>query len=138
VKIALLKPPIGGILGLEMLTFVEPLGLISVAGALEEAGHEAEVLDLRIDDEDGAMERCRRLAPALVGIQCNFTTERYRAAALAARVRRELPGAFVVVGGHDASRDPGWFRRDDVDAVAVGDGEEVLPPLAGALERGWS
>ena len=46
-KIAFLKPPIGGILGLEMLTFVEPLGLICVAGALEELGHECAIFDLR-------------------------------------------------------------------------------------------
>jgi len=39
-KVAFLKPPIGGILGLEMLTFVEPLGPISVAGGLEAEGHE--------------------------------------------------------------------------------------------------
>ncbi len=38
-NIVFLKPPIGGILGLEMLTFVEPLGPISIAGGLEAEGH---------------------------------------------------------------------------------------------------
>src|SRR5881394_105428 len=87
-KIAFIKPPIGGILGLEMLTFVEPLGPICVAACLEADGHECRVYDLR------------------------------------------------VVGGHDASRDPEFFKQSGIDAVAAGDGEEVMPPLVNALRDG--
>lgn len=134
-KVAFLKPPIGGILGLEMLTFVEPLGPICVAACLEPAGHRCKVIDLRIDGLEAGMESCRDFAPDVVGLQCNFTTERFRAVALARQVKRELPGAFVVVGGHDASREPGWFDLPEIDAVAVGDGEEVMPVLVEALER---
>lgn len=135
-NVAFLKAPIGGILGLEMLTFVEPLGLICVAGGLEEAGHPCSIHDLRIDGEEEGLAACRRFAPDLVGLQCNFTTERRRALALARRVKREMPDAFVVMGGHDASREPGWFADSAIDAIAVGDGEEILPPLVDALERG--
>jgi radical SAM superfamily enzyme YgiQ (UPF0313 family) len=42
----------------------------------------------------------------------------------------------VVVGGHDASREPGWFERDVFDAVAIGDGEEVMPQMIEALAGG--
>jgi radical SAM superfamily enzyme YgiQ (UPF0313 family) len=73
--------------------------------------------------------------PDFVGLQCNFTTERFRTAATARRLRQELPDAFIVVGGHDASRDPGWFNDPAFDAVAVGDGEEIILPLVDALER---
>jgi radical SAM superfamily enzyme YgiQ (UPF0313 family) len=135
-KIAFLKPPIGGILGLEMLTFVEPLGPISIAGGLEAEGHECRVFDLRIEGEDPGLALCRSFAPDVVGLQCNFTTERFRTLRMAERVRRELPGAFIVVGGHDASREPAWFLHPAIDAIAVGDGEEVMPPLVDALERG--
>ena len=41
------------------------------------------------------MDACRRFAPDVVGLQCNFTTERYRTVRLAERVRREMPDAFV-------------------------------------------
>ena len=51
-------------------------------------------------------------------------------------MRRELPGAFIVVGGHDASREPHAFLDPNIDAIAIGDGEEVMPPLVAALERG--
>jgi radical SAM superfamily enzyme YgiQ (UPF0313 family) len=47
-----------------------------------------------------------------------------------------MPRAFIVVGGHDASRDPDWFRHSAVDAIANGDGEEVMPPLVNALAVG--
>ena len=135
-KIAFLKPPIGGILGLEMLTFVEPLGPICVAACLEQDGHECKVIDLRIDGEKRGMEICRKFDPDVVGLQCNFTTERNRTLRLAEQVRRENPKAFIVVGGHDASRDPAFFRHSAVDAIAAGDGEEVMPPLVDALKRG--
>jgi radical SAM superfamily enzyme YgiQ (UPF0313 family) len=135
-KVAFLKPPIGGILGLEMLTFVEPLGPISIAGGLEAEGHECRIFDLRIEGEEHGIDLCRRFAPDVVGLQCNFTTERFRTLRIAERLRRELPEAFVVLGGHDASREPGWFQHPALDAIAVGDGEEVMPPLVDALARG--
>src|SRR6185295_3273546 len=135
-KIAFLKPPIGGILGLEMLTFVEPLGLECVAGGLEEAGHECLILDFRLEGTDAGLEKCRRFAPDVVGLQCNFTTERNRTLRLVHSVRRLLPGAFLIVGGHDASREPDWFTDPAIDAIVVGDGEEVMPQLLDALARG--
>ncbi len=135
-RVALLKPPIGGILGLEMLTFVEPLGLLAIAACLERDGHEVLILDLRIDGLEPGLALCRDFHPDLVGLQCNFTTERRRALALAKRLRALLPDAFLVIGGHDASRDPEWFSDPLLDAIAIGDGEEVLPPLAASLAAG--
>ncbi len=135
-KIAFLKPPIGGILGLEMLTFVEPLGPICVAACLEEDGHECRVIDLRLEGEEKGLSLCKTFHPDVVGLQCNFTTERNRTIRLAQRIRLELPEAFIVIGGHDASRDPEWFQRDPIDAIAIGDGEEVMPQMVDALQRG--
>lgn len=135
-RVAFLKPPIGGILGLEMLTFVEPLGLIASAASVEAEGHACAVFDLRLDGNERGLERCLRFAPDLVGIQCNFTTERYRAIRLARAVRRLLPESFILVGGHDASREPTWFDDAAIDAVAIGDGEEILPRLVAALAAG--
>ena len=135
-RVAFVNPPIGGILGLEMLTFVEPLGPISIAGGLEAGGHECRVFDLRIDGEEPGLAWCRRFDPAVIGLQCNFTTERFRTLRLVDRLRREMPEAFLVIGGHDASREPEWFLRQGVGAVAIGDGEEVMPALVDALERG--
>ena len=132
-RIAFIKPPVGGILGLEMLTFVEPLGPICVAACLERDGHTCLVSDLRIDGEEKGIADTKAFDPDIVGLQCNFTTERGRTIRLAERIRREMPRAFIVVGGHDASRDPDWFLHRAINAIAIGDGEEVMPPLVEAL-----
>ena len=131
-RVSFLKAPIGGIIGLEMITFVEPLGLECVAGGLEDDGHVCQIVDLRIDGLEDGMARVRAFRPDIVGLQCNFTTERFRSLRLARRVRAELPDALIVVGGHDASRDPRWFLRPAVDVIVVGDGEEVMPRLVEA------
>ncbi len=133
-RVTFLKPPIGGILGLEMLTFVEPLGPECVAGALEADGHECSIIDLRIDGLEAGLARCKAFEPDVVGLQCNFTTERGRSVELARRIARELPEAFVLLGGHDASRAPEWFDDPAIDAVAIGDGEQVMPALMHELE----
>ncbi len=135
-RVSFLKPPIGGIIGLEMITFVEPLGLECVAGSLELEGHRCQIVDLRIEGVEKGLRKARDFAPQIVGIQCNFTTERYRMMRIVRRVKELLPEALLVVGGHDASRDPNWFRREWIDVVAIGDGEEIMPLLVRAVERG--
>lgn len=134
-RVLLIKPPSSGILGLEMITFVEPLGLECVAGALEPDGHTCKILDFRLEDYEEAIAKSRAFEPDLVGLQCNFTTERFRTRELAQRLKRELPETYLVIGGHDASRDPDWFLDPVVDAIAVGDGEEIMPALVDALDR---
>jgi radical SAM superfamily enzyme YgiQ (UPF0313 family) len=132
VKVSFLKAPIGGIIGLEMITFVEPLGLECVAGGLENEGHACQIIDLRIDGMQKGMARLRSFEPDIIGLQCNFTTERFRMLRLVRSVKQEFPSALVVVGGHDASRDPKWFLRPGVDVIVIGDGEEVMPALVNA------
>ncbi len=134
-KISFLKAPTGGIIGLEMITFVEPLGLECVAGGLELMGHTCQIVDLRIDGVEPGLAKMLAFQPEIVGLQCNFTTERYRAMRLARRVKEQMPDVLVVMGGHDASRDPRWFLKPDVDVIVVGDGEEVMPPFVEAWGR---
>jgi hypothetical protein len=104
------------------------------AACLEQEGHACKVFDLRIEGEEQGLALCRTFDPDVVGLQCNFTTERNRTIRLAERIKREMPRAFVLVGGHDASRDPEWFRNKSIDAIAI-DGEEVMPPpMAGGRD----
>ncbi len=133
-RVSLLKPPSSGILGLEMITFVEPLGLECVAGALEPDGHSCQILDFRLEGMEGGIEKCVAFEPELVGLQCNFTTERFRTRELARAIKRRLPETVLVLGGHDVSRDPHWFLDAAVDALAIGDGEEIMPAMVDALE----
>lgn len=122
-RISYIKPPIGGILGLEMLTFVEPLGLECVAGALEGRGHQQQIIDLRLEGYEEGLGKCERFKPDVVGLQCNFTTERFRTMKLAREIQKRIPDALLLVGGHDASRVPEWFCEQGIEVV--GDGEDV-------------
>ena len=116
-RVSFLKPPIGGIIGLEMITFVEPLGLECVAGGLEDHGHDCQIVDCRIDGIELGLEKVKAFGPDVVGLQCNFTTERFKALRLAKRVRETFPDATLVLGGHDASRDPQWLLPGAADVT---------------------
>lgn len=135
-RVSFVKAPIGGIIGLEMITFVEPLGMECVSGALLEHGHDCQIVDCRIEGVDGGLAKVRSFDPHIVGLQCNFTTERYRMLRLARAIKEQLPDVKIVLGGHDTSRDPDWFRQKWIDVVAIGDGEEVMPSLVDAMEKG--
>jgi hopanoid C-3 methylase len=134
-RVSLVKSPTGGIIGLEMITFVEPLGLECIAGALEPEGHSCQIVDLRIDGIDAGLAKLKAFEPDVIGIQCNFTTERFRSMRMARRIRQQVPDALIVIGGHDASRDPSWFLQPPIDVIVVGDGEEVMPLLVSDFER---
>jgi hypothetical protein len=54
-RVSFLKPPVGGLIGLEMITFVEPLGLECVAGGLEDRGHVCQIVDVRIGGVKGGL-----------------------------------------------------------------------------------
>lgn len=135
-RISLFKPSTTGILGLEMITLTEPLGLECIAGALLETGHECSIVDLRLESLEKGLSATRSFGPQIIGVQCSFTTERPRVVELVSLLNNEFPGALVVVGGHDASRDPEWFASCGLDAVIIGDGEDVVVDLAEAVAAG--
>src|SRR5947199_122524 len=110
-RVSFLKAPIGGIIGLEMITFVEPLGLECVAGGLEEEGHTCQIIDMRIDGLEKGLEQLRAFKPDIIGLQCNFTTERFRSLRLARRVREEGPRAAVRSSAISARSGSSMSRR---------------------------
>ncbi len=113
---------------------VEPLGLEYVAAALLKQGQSVTIADLRF--RPGAAAWVRRTRPRLVGISCLHALEYDRVLETAREVRRAAPGAFIVVGGHAAMVFPAPLEEDCIDAISLDDGEEVVPALADALDRG--
>ena len=67
-RVSFLKAPIGGIIGLEMITFVEPLGLECVAGGLEPEGHTCQIIDMRIDGVEKGFAKLRAFGPDIIGL----------------------------------------------------------------------
>jgi anaerobic magnesium-protoporphyrin IX monomethyl ester cyclase len=114
-----------------------PLGILSVAAALREAGHDVRVFDGGLMTEDEMMPRLRDFGPGVVGMY--LTTFSWEAMnSLAARVHREMPGVHVAVGGPLAS---GWKDRvlresPHPDSVTIGEGEVTADVLARTLEAG--
>ena len=110
---------------------VEPLGLEYIAAALFGRGHEASIVDLRFSP--GLARAIRKTRPSVVGISCMHALEYERALETARAVRRLVPEAFILVGGHAAAAFSGPLETDDVDAICVDDGEDIVPAVVDAL-----
>ncbi len=134
-NVLLLRPDPGNErFGLGPFFRVEPLGLEYIGAALRARGHEPTVADLRF--REGIRSWIRRARPRIVGISAMHALEYGQVLAAAREVRRLSPGAFILVGGHAAAAYPSPLETEEVDAVCVDDGEEVVPALADALASG--
>lgn len=119
--------------GFRAMALVEPLGLEMIAATVG-AEHEVRVLDLlgKVDLE----REMEGFAPDVCGISCSFTVDVPLTVRIAESVKHQCPGAFVLVGGHHASLNPGDFAVPSVDAVMVGEGEAAFPKVVAALAAG--
>ena len=134
-RVLLLRPDPGNErFGLGPFFRVEPLGLEYIGGALRALGHEPTIADLRF--RPGLPAWIRRTRPRLVAISCLHSLEYDRALDTAREVRRLAPDVPVVAGGHAAAAFPTPLERDAFDAICLEDGEEVMPALVEAVERG--
>jgi radical SAM superfamily enzyme YgiQ (UPF0313 family) len=117
-----------GIDTIKMIFRGEPLALEVVAGNLD--GHEVAIADLKADP-NALEDALGGFEPDLVGftgVACEANT----VLRLAGEVKRRS-GALVVVGGHHASSDPGFFNHEAVDYVVVGLGKLSFRELVEAL-----
>jgi hopanoid C-3 methylase len=136
-KILLLRPhPGNDRFGLGPFFCVEPLGLEYLGTALISKGHDVTIADLRF--RPGPAAWIRRTRPRMVGIGCLHALEFDQIIETAREVRRVSPEAFILVGGHAAAAYPAALECDEIDAVAVDDGEEIVPAVAEAVEKGSS
>jgi len=134
-NVLLLRPHPGNEqFGLGPFFRVEPLGLEYVASALLAKGHSVTLADLRF--RPGAETWVRRTRPRIVGISCLHALEYDQVVETARAVRRAAPDAFILVGGHAAMAYSEPLEDDCIDAIAMDDGEEVVPALVETLDRG--
>ncbi|WP_298438219.1 radical SAM protein [Geobacter sp.] len=134
-NILLLRPhPGNDRFGLGPFFRVEPLGLEYIGAALRSEGHTVTAADLRF--RPGAATWVRRSRPRLVAISCLHALEYERVVELAREIRRASPEAFILAGGHAAAAFPAPLEVPEVDALCLDDGEEIVPLLAEALEKG--
>jgi radical SAM superfamily enzyme YgiQ (UPF0313 family) len=120
-----------GIDSIKMIFRGEPLALETLAGNL--GGHDVAIVDLK-SDPDGLADDGQAFGPDLVGIT-GVTCEANTMLAIARRVKERLK-VPVVVGGHHASCDPGFFKRRCIDFVVVGLGTLSFRLLVDAIDKG--
>ncbi len=128
-----------------------PLGPVSMASALEQAGHDVEIYDPKIgaalirkgdhyyfgDEPESISRKIRERKPDMVGISNLFSRDAGNALMIADQVKKVDENIFTAVGGFHASARPHDFMGSGfVDAVAVGEGEVTARELMGALESG--
>jgi len=111
-----------------------PVGLLTIASFLgrELSGVEIEILDEAILSEK---EITARLSAPLIGIQASSCLTYRRVLGIARRAK--AAGALVVLGGPFASEVPAQIlqKRQFVDAVVVGAGEEPMLQIIRSLQR---
>jgi anaerobic magnesium-protoporphyrin IX monomethyl ester cyclase len=115
-----------------------PLGLLFVAGSLEKADFEVQLLDnyhVRKPLEQVKQE-IRRLEPEIVGITCGSVT--YRPCIETAKaVKEALPSCKIVVGGWQPSYMPeSLLQHTEIDYLVRGEGENAMVELATKITEG--
>jgi radical SAM superfamily enzyme YgiQ (UPF0313 family) len=132
VRILLVQPEgKQGRIGYRLAAMPEPLALELLAAMVPE--HEVAILDMRLDkDLSGALNR---FAPDVTVVTA-LTTEVYAAQEVLQTAKQYDPHVFTAVGGHHATLLPEDFFLSYVDAVCLGEGEQVFPQLIAALSKG--
>lgn len=113
-----------------------PIGLAILGAVARAGGHEVLLIDAALSTITEIAERSRRFGPDVVGVSC-WTIGRAMVWALCEALKREIPRAFLVVGGPHATLFPGHiFKKTHASAVVIGEGEETFKELLGAVQSG--
>ncbi len=130
-KIALINPPHPYLIHPDSQA---PLGLLYIAAALRDAGHDVEFVNLSRYDEWRAIPH--------VPLDCDLygftaTSVDYpRVEGMAKRLHELLPSAKIILGGAHATAAPELVDPDVFDAVCIGEGEEIILKIVADAERG--
>jgi radical SAM superfamily enzyme YgiQ (UPF0313 family) len=116
-------------------TYIIPYGLTLIGGALREAGHGVEYLDLRLVSGWEEVEaRLREMKPGLLGV--GFQTPNREFAVELARLAKSLGIPTVAGGPHVTCAPYDGLAIREFDHVVIGEGEEAMVDIAAAYEDG--
>lgn len=116
----------------------ENLAVRYLWGALDEAGHEVEVIVFNdVADLEREAERLAGSDAPLAGMSLVFTRRAAEFARLATRARELGYRGHITVGGHFAAFNAEALLHDvpAIDSVVIGEGERILCDLAAHLDE---
>jgi len=129
-RVLLVNPPSAGVFAVFGMT-LPPMGLLYVAAALEQKGHEAVVVDLQVEPQHRLLEEIRRADVVGISTDTTRTEKALKLARLAAR-----QGKPVIMGGpHPQFTPDEVFATGSVTAIVRGEGDLTLPALIECFEQ---
>lgn len=135
-KILLVKPAprLKTISSLHRLLLLEPLELGYIAAAVPEK-HTVRVLDLRLKlfPDYRFIEELKKYKPDVVAISA-YTHEVSKVKEMTRIVKKNLPAATVIVGGHHATVLPEDYNIASIDAIVRGEGCAPFRSVIEAIE----
>lgn len=116
------------------INYWQPLGTLSVAAAMQQAGHEVEFLNGAFLTSSEILQAVAAAAPQFVGIY-STAFGWPKATRAAAEIKMMLPKVFITVGGPYpiAVREQCLSDCHWLDAVVTGEGEETVVELLAHL-----
>ena len=116
-------------------TFYFPLGLLYLAAAAREAGHQLEVFDGTFTD--GAIEFEQAVKKHRPQAVCLGSWVTVQPSALELAAIANDSGAATILGGPGPTANPAvYLDSEAVDVVVLGEGERTLVELLGRMESG--
>ncbi len=137
-KVLLINPPmfIQGQYGKRpVYPYCPPLGIAYIASFLRKRGYQVALADMSYWTHDQILKKLRQDNWNVVGISV-LSEQRQGARYLCNIVRKECPGAFIVLGGaHPTLMTKQVVKHWDCDIVIIGEGEITMANLLDALEH---
>ncbi len=129
-----------------------PLGLCYIAGTLENAGYEVEIIDGQVVQDDPvekngflrvgtSMENLSELVakshPDIIGISCPLSMMWEDISRLSGLLKKSCPESLQVLGGFHPSAFPQECLADsEVDCIVIGEGEETFLEIVNNISKG--
>ncbi|MBX3470736.1 MAG: hopanoid C-3 methylase HpnR [Planctomycetes bacterium] len=129
-KVLFLHPT--GLMYTEIFLRLEPLGVELCAQSARKAGHDVRLLDLQGESHADLLKMVREFRPDVVAWGMNYLANIPEVIDQSKVIKRELPNAFVFVGGHSASftaQEMLEHAAGAIDCIVKGEGEEITPKL---------